>query len=142
MNKAAKVILNILIVIAGAAFLAMMIYLGGSFSYKNREKEDKAERSRRVFEYELENRAYNEIMDSYYVYHNSVKDDPEEEEAMQDIYRVAEYAHAAFMSRVYQEKGDESAVRANAQKMEKLKENLGDYSYTAEEVNEMIQKAP
>ncbi len=139
MNKAVKVILNILIAIAGLAFFVLMIDMLGSVKYANREVEDPVESESMVFEYELKHRAYGEIIGGYYADRLS---DFEPKPGMENIYNVAEYSHAAFMSRVYEEKGDDRMIRANTAKMEALKNLLGDYRYTADEVDEMIQKAP
>jgi hypothetical protein len=66
----------------------------------------------------------------------------EPQDGMEDIYNVAEYAHAAFMSRVYAEKGDDRMSESNALRMEKVRNSLGAYAYTADEVDEVIRNAP
>ena len=139
MNKTVKVIMNILLVIAGLAFLVSLVVMLGSFGYANREVEDPAEQYRSVFEYKLKHKAYGEVLGTYYT---KRLDNFDPEEGMEDIYRVAEYAHAAFMSRVYDEKGDSGRAATNASNMEKLKSSLGAYAYTADEVDEMIRNAP
>lgn len=139
MNKAVKVILNILIVIAGLAFFGLFIDMVGSFKYANREVEDPAETRKDVFEYELKHRAYNEVLGTWYVERMSSL---EPSSGMEDIYNVAEYAHSAFMARVYAEKNDGSAIGSNADRMETVKKRLGDYAYTADEVDNIIKKAP
>lgn len=139
MNKAVRVILDIPIVIAGIAFLGMIAVTKDSFRYAGREKEDPVEVERRLFEYELRHRSYGEIMYDYY-FERMMR--PEPQPGLEDLYHVAEYAHAAFMSRVYAEKGDEQAVASNAAKRSELKSALGDYAYTADEVDEMIRTAP
>ena len=139
MNKVIRVILNILIAIAGLVFLGMLIVMLGSFQYANREVGDPVENRRSVFEYELKHKAYNEIMGTWYVMRLKSFEAPE---GMEDIFQVAEYAHAAFMSRVYAEKGDERAAAANAERMEDLRNRLGEYAYTADEVDEIIRTAP
>ena len=137
MNKTVKVIMNILTVIAGIILLASVIVMIGSFEYANREVEDPAESQRSVFEYKLKHKAYGEILGTYY----SLRlDSFEAPEGMEDIYRVAEYAHTAFMSRVYAEKNDKDMISANAGRMEKLKSSLGAYAYTADEVDEIISR--
>ncbi len=62
--------------------------------------------------------------------------------AIEDIYTVPNYAHSAFMARVYAEKNDGSAIGSNADRMETVKKRLGDYAYTADEVDNIIKKAP
>ena len=139
MNKMVKVILDILIVIACLVFFALTIEMVSSYRYAHREKEDPVETERRVFEYELRHKSYGEIIDTYYVkrMYNF-----EPQDGMEDIYNVAEYAHAAFMSRVYAEKGDDRMSESNALRMETVRNRLGAYAYTADEVDEVIRNAP
>ena len=119
--------------------MALTINMVGSFKYANREKEDPIETERSVFEYELRHKSYGEVMNTYYVkrMYNF-----EPQAGMEDIYNVAEYAHAAFMSRVYAEKGDDRMSESNALRMETVRNRLGDYAYTADEVDEVIRNAP
>jgi len=139
MNKMVKVILDILIVIACLAFLFLTIEMVSSYRYAHREKEDPIETERSVFEYELRHKSYGEIMSTYYAkrMYNF-----EPQAGMEDIYNVAEYAHAAFMSRVYAEKGDDRMSESNALRMETVRDRLGAYAYTADEVDEVIRNAP
>ena len=139
MNKMVKVILDILIVIACLAFLFLTIEMVSSYRYVHREKEDPIETERSVFEYELRHKSYGEIMSTYYAkrMYNF-----EPQAGMEDIYNVAEYAHAAFMSRVYAEKGDDRMSESNALRMENVRNRLGAYAYTADEVDEVIRNAP
>ena len=139
MNNIVKVILDILIVIACLVFFALTIEMVSSYRYAHREKEDPIETERRVFEYELRHKSYGEIIDTYYVkrMYNF-----EPQDGMEDIYNVAEYAHAAFMSRVYAEKGDDRMSESNALRMETVRNRLGAYAYTADEVDEVIRNAP
>ena len=139
MNKTLKVILNILIVVACLGFLVSFIYLITSIRYKNRDVEDPVETYAGVFDYRLEHRAYGEVLTDYYVHRMSSLTAPE---GYEDLYRVGEYAHTAFMSRVYEEKGDAERVSLCSEKMKSLRSQLGDYAYTADEVDEMIRKAP
>ena len=141
MNKAkiAKVILNILIVIASLACLVMLVNMLDSFKYANREVEDPVETGMGVFEYKLKHRAYGEIVGSWYVDRMSSMEAPA---GLEPTYRVAEYAHTAFMSRVYEETGDAEAVRANSERSRNVRNTLGDYEYAADEVDEMIRNAP
>ena len=136
MNKTVKVIMNILLVIAGLVFFVSLIGMISSFGYANRETDDPAETQKSVFEYKLKHKAYGEILDTYYVGRLDSFDAPE---GMEDIYRVAEYAHAAFMSGVYAEKGDGDRSVRNSAQMEKLKGSLGTYAYAADEIDEIIQ---
>ena len=132
MNKMMKVVLDILIVIACLAFLFLTIEMVSSYRYAHREKEDPVETERRVFEYELRHKSYGEIIDTYYV-KRMYNFEPQD---------GMEYAHAAFMSRVYAEKGDDRMSESNALRMETVRNRLGAYAYTADEVDEVIRNAP
>ena len=139
MNKTLKVILNILIVVACLGFLVSFIYLITSIRYKNRDVEDPVETYAGVFDYRLEHRAYGEVLTDYYVHRMSSLTAPE---GYEDLYRVGEYAHTAFMTRVYEEKGDAGKVSLMREKAESLRRELGAYEYSADEIDEMIGKAP
>lgn len=139
MNKILKVILNILLVAASIAVAISLIDLIFSIQYANRETEDPAKTYAQVFEYELEHRAYGEIMGSYY---SRRMQSFTPTAGYEDLYRVGEYAHAAFMSRVYDEKGDSGKASLNREKAKNLRKELGAYEYTADEVDEMLKKAP
>ena len=54
MNKTVKVIMNILLVIAGLVFLVSLIGMISSFGYANRETENPAETQKSVFECEVD----------------------------------------------------------------------------------------
>ncbi|MCR4762038.1 MAG: hypothetical protein K5696_00765 [Lachnospiraceae bacterium] len=137
MNKKLKVILNILIVVASIVFFFCIINLILSIRYANRDVEDPAETYAGVFEYELEHRAYGEIMGDYYVRR---LDAFTPEAGYEDLYRVAEYAHSAFMIMVCEEKNDPEKASLYGKKAESLRSELGAYAYTADEVDEMIGK--
>ena len=139
MNKTLKMILNVLLVMASIGFLICFIDLMFSIQYANREVEDPAETYAGVFEYELENRAYGEIMGDYYVRRMKSLDPPA---GYEDLYRVAEYAHTAFMTRVYDEKGDSGKASLYREKTGTLRKGLGSYEYTADEIDDMIKRAP
>ena len=137
MNKALRVILNILIIIAALVLLVCLADLAFSFKYANREVEDPAETYRGVFEYELKNRAYGEVLSDYYVRR---LDNFTPETGYEDLYHVAEYAHAAFMVEVCDEKGDSEKASLYREKAAALRGELSDYKYTADEVDEMLKK--
>ncbi len=139
MNKALKVILNILIVAASLVFLYWFANMCFSIQYANREVEDPVATYAGVFEYELEHRAYGEVMEDYYVRRLKSFTAPE---GYEDLYRVAEYAHTAFMTRVFDEKGDSGKASLYSEKLRSLRKDLGAYGYTAGEIDEMIEKAP
>lgn len=137
MNKRLKVILNILIVAAAIAFFITFLNLMISIGYANREVEDPAETFAGVFEYELEHRAYGEIMGHYYSQRLKSLDPPA---GYEDMYRVAQYAHTAFMTRVYDEKGDAEKSSLYEEKAAVLRFELGDYGYAADVVDEMLRR--
>ena len=139
MNKRLKVILNILIVAAAIAFAVGFIDFIESSRYANREVEDPAETYAGVFEYELDHRAYGEIIGSYYSKRMYSFDAPA---GYEDMYRIGEYAHTAFMERVYDEKGDASKAASYRDKKESLRKGLGAYEYTAAEIDKKIVEAP
>lgn len=139
MNKKVKVVLNVLIVIASLVCLVLFVNMIASVRYANRKVEDPAESERRVFEYELEHKSYGEVMETYYARRLFAF---EPQPGLEDIYNVAQYAHAAFMAPVYEQKGDEDMIRANADRLKAARDRLGDYVYTADEVDELIRNAP
>ncbi len=135
MNKALRVILNILIVIAAVVFFICLLDLGFSISYANREIEDPAETFAGVLDYEIGHRAYGEVMGHYYSQRMKSFEPPA---GYEDLYHVGEYAHTAFMSRVCDKKGDEAKASLYREKNGKAGNELGTYEYTAGEVDEMI----
>ncbi len=139
MNRILRITLNILIVIAAIVLAGCIINMVFSIKYANREVEDPAETYAGVFEYMLEHRAYGEIIDDYYVRRMKSLEAPA---GFEDLYLVGEYAHTAFMSRVYDEKGDPGKVSLCNENIERLRRELGSYEYTADQVDEMIRKAP
>ena len=137
-NKKLNLLFNILLVIAGLAFFCCLILLFDSIKYKNREVEDPTERDQRVFEYELKHQAYNEIVGHYSTDRLS---DFDPQPGYEDSYRVSQYAHAAFMSAIYEAEQNESKAKRNEATRESLKKELGKYAYTADEIDEIIRKA-
>lgn len=135
MNRILKIILNISLVIAAVCFAVCLVDLISSIRYANREAENPAETYAGVFEYELEHRAYGEIMGNYYVRRMKSFDPPA---GYEDLYRIAEYAHTAFMGRVYDEKGDPKKASLCEEKTGRLRTGLGAYEYTADEIDGML----
>ena len=135
MNKTVNVIMNILLAVAVLASFVMLIDMIGSFKYLNRETEDPAERESRVFEYRLEHRAYDEIMGSYYTQKMYDFSAPE---GYEDMYKVAQYVHTSFMSKVYEETGDNEKLKQCTETAESLRNKLGSYTYVADDVDEKL----
>ena len=139
MNKRLKIILNIAAVIASVVFIAAFIGMISSFSYRNSEDEDTTEIYLSVFEYELSHKAYGEILNHYYA---NRMDDMNPPEGLEVVYMTADYAHTAFMSRVYNEKGDTAKETQSIEKLQQIRSNLGDHSYITDEVDDIIRSAP
>ncbi len=60
--------MNILIVIASLVFIISLVDMAGSFDYVKKQKEKAADDSFiSVFEYELKHKAYNDVLETYYV---------------------------------------------------------------------------
>ena len=137
MNKILKVTLNILIVTASIAFAVCFLNLIFSIQYANREVEDPAKTYAGVFEYELQHRAYGEIMGDYYVRRMKSYDPPA---GYEDLYRIGEYAHTAFMSRIYDEKTDPKKADIYREKTKELRKELGSYEYTADEIESFLER--
>lgn len=137
-SKVVNVVLNILIVLAGIAFIVCFSFMLTSFKEKNEKKEDPAESYNMVFEYELRHKAYHEIMDSVYALRMK---NYEPEKGFENMYNVAEYAHTVFMARIYEAQGNAGKIDLNRSRMEAVKGKLGDYAYTAEDVEAMVDTA-
>ncbi len=139
MNKTVKVILNILIVIAGLFFFMTFIYMIESIKYENRDVVTKSEQRMNTLDYEIRMRAFDGVLDSYHLERADSLESPEE---MEDLYNVGGYAETAFFKRVYEEKGDKDKVKACADNMKRLRGQLGAYEYAADQIDEIISSAP
>ncbi len=139
MNKTLKIVLNTLIVVASLILLICLFETISSYKYAHREVEDPAETYAGIFDYLLDNHAYGEVLEDY---HFQMNQNFEGAPGYENLYRVGEYGHAAFMARVYDEKGD--AVRASAcrTQIQSVRGDLGDYAFTADQIDEMLEKAP
>lgn len=137
-SKKLNLLFNLLLAVAGFAFFLCLIYLITSIEYKNREIEDPVAADQRVFEYKLKHKAYNEIISSYYT---DRLYDFEPKPGYEDSYRISQYAHAAFMRAVYEAQQNESKIMRNETQLESLKSRLGSYSYTADDIEEVLRKA-
>ena len=140
MNKIVKMILNILTVVAVLACLVCAVDLKESFEYAANEEEKEADTKDdvSVFEYQIKHQAYGEVLDGYYVSRMVNVDMPA---GLEDIYHVSEYAHASFMSKVYEEKGDRIKADKCYETMEDLKNELDDYRFTADEIDNIIKNS-
>lgn len=110
-----------------------------SFSYRKEQNakipEDEA-MTMRVFDYKLKHKAYGEILNSYFTDLYSSMEPPE---AIAMTYYVSDYANTAFMRRVYEEKKDAERERACREKLARIRTTLGDYAYTADELDEILK---
>ena len=139
MNKALKIVLNILIVIASLVFLVSVVELVSSIKYANREQEDPAETYAGIFDYLLDKRSYGEVVGDYHFQRRETFDPAP---GYENLFLVGEYGHDAFMARVFEEMGDGTRASACRERMQSLRGELGDYAFTADEIDEMITKAP
>ena len=133
-------ILNILLVISGLAVLVCLLDAGMSVSYrKEQDAKDDTEEDLGVFEYRLEKGAYGEVLSGYYADRLS---DFEPKEGYEETYHVAEYAHAAFMARIYEAKEDTERLQQCTKKMDTLRKELGLYIYTSDKIDAVLESAP
>ena len=130
-----NIFLNIVIVVAALFFIGFFIDMLSSFAYRNRDVGDPAAEKKMVFEYELKHKAYDEMLRSYYT---DRLDSFEPEAGREDLHRVAAYAHAAFMSKIYEETGDKNKAGLNTDKMNAAKNELGEYAYTADDIDALV----
>ncbi|MBO4898679.1 MAG: hypothetical protein J5509_00145 [Lachnospiraceae bacterium] len=135
-TKVLNVIMIIAIVILSVVFFFNLVFMVDSFKYaKERREEKAAEDETMVMEYELENRAYDEIMNTWYVKRMS---DMEPVHGYSNTYNIAEYCHLAFMTKVYEAEGNADRIRLCDERKEAVKEKLGRYSYISDEVDTII----
>ena len=139
MNRVLKIVLNILIVIASLVLLVSVVELVSSIKYANREQEDPAETYAGIFDYLLDKRSYGEVVDDYHFQRRKTFDPAP---GYENLFRVGAYGHDAFMARVFDEMGDEPRASACRERMRSLRGEMGDYAFTADEIDERITKAP
>ena len=124
---------------AAVAFFVCFVVMIDSFSYRKEQNakipEDEA-MTMRVFDYKLKHKAYGEILNSYFTDLYSSMEPPE---AIAMTYYVSDYANTAFMRRVYEEKKDAERERACREKLARIRTTLGDYAYTADELDEILK---
>lgn len=132
-NKVLNIVMNI--IIAGLAFFCILSFIEmfGSFKYAKDQKEKKnTDDYTSVMRYELKNKAYDEILTTYYCYRGT---DYTPGEMNQDTCNIAEYCHHAFMLKVYEAQQDDVRIKLCTEEMEKLKAELGSYSFVVEDVD-------
>lgn len=139
MNKKIKLVLNILIAAAAVAFFLCLVEMIGSFKYREEQnakgpEEDKM--TMRVFDYKLEHKAYGEITNTYFTDLYASMQAPKEIEM---TYYVSDYANTAFLRRVYEEKKDAEKERACREKLVSIRTMLGDYTFAADELDEILK---
>ncbi len=137
MNKALKIIFNVLIVVACLALLVSLILYGESVKYANREEPDPVANEVMVFEYKLKHWAYGEITNSYFTDRMGSMEAPA---GMEQIYAMGDYANTAFLLRMYVEKGDEEKARECREKLNALKTELDKYVTDADGIDEVLGK--
>ena len=135
-NKAANVVMIIVIVILSIVLFLSFCLMIDSFNYAKEQREKKAsEDYTSVMEYELEHKAYDRVLGSYY---SERLDNFEPAEGYEDLYNISEYCHLAFMSRVYEEEGNGDRTRRCQEKAETVKGRLGSYAYVSGEVDAIL----
>ncbi len=134
-NKYTVLIINSLLVIAGIAFLICLIDMIYSFRYRFREMSDPSEEYAAVFEYQLEHKAYNEILDSYHVLRMQ---DLDPKPGSENIYRAGAYADAAFMVPVYEAEHSDVRSEKNEQKLAVIRNELGDHIQIADDIDKIV----
>ena len=137
MNKVIKLVFNILIVAAAVAFLASFVLMLNSFKYR-KEQDGKAKTLLTMdgLNYKLKHKAYGELTNVYFTDRFKYMEAPKEVEV---AYSVSEYANTAFLKRVYEEKKDEEKMRDSQEKLSGIRATLGDYTYAANEIDEILQ---
>ena len=139
MNKKIKLVLNILIAVAVVVFLVCFVDMIDSFKYRKEQDSkgpEEAEMTMRVFDYRLEHKAYGEITEEYFTDRCNSMEAPKEIEM---TYFVSEYANTAFLRRMYEEKKDEEKERDCREKLNSIREKLGDYITAADELDEILK---
>ena len=137
-TKAVSVIMTIVIVILSIVLFFYFIFMIDSFKYAKEQREKKAsENENPVMEYELEHRAYDEIVDTWYVKRMSSL---EPVSGYENTYNIAEYCHLAFMSKVYEAEGNADRIRLCDDRRKAVKDKLGSYSYISDEVDGVLEK--
>ena len=132
-NKAANIILNIIIVVLCIFCFLSFIYMTGSFKYAKEQGEKKSSESDPGgINYELEHGAYEHVLSSYYTKRLY---DYEAPEGYEYTYKIGEYCHLTFMSKIYEAQGDETKIKLCEEKREAVKEELDSYSYISGEVD-------
>ena len=122
MNKAINVILNIVIAALSVFVLVYFFYIISVFHNAKEQKEKSASEDKTsVLEYELEHKAYDEIIDSYYAKRMYSFEAPE---GYEDIYNIGEYCHLSFMLKVYEKEENEDKIALSREKMDQLWQTL------------------
>ena len=137
LNKILKIVFNIAIVIAALLCLMFFIDMKASFDYAKEQGADDSGTTMDVFDYKLKHKAYGEVVDHYFtdrMYSMTAA------EGLEKTYLVAEYANTAFMRRIYAEKNDAQHEKASLDKLDSIRAELGDYAYTAEEIDSVISQ--
>lgn len=135
-KKIVNVIMNIAIVILALLFLFQFAFMIDSFKWAKEKAEEKAEWSEiSGLEYDLEHKAYDRILNTYYVYGEPGFDPVS---GYENTCNIGEYCHLTFMSKVYEAEGDADRIRLCEEKRKAVKERLGAYSYIADEVDGII----
>ena len=132
-NKAANIIMNIIIVVLCIFCFLTFVYMIDSFNYAKEQGEKKStESDLGGLNYDLEHGGYESVLSSYYTKRLY---DYEAPEGYEYTYKIGEYCHLTFMSKIYEAQGDETKIKLCEEKREAVKEELDSYSYISDEVD-------
>ena len=135
-NKAANIILNIIIVVLCIFCFLTFFYMIGSFDYAKEHAENKpSESDLGGLNYDLEHGAYEHVLSSYYTKRLY---DYEAPEGYEYTYKISEYCHLTFMSKIYEAQGNDDKLKLCNEKRDAVKDELDSYSYITDEVDELI----
>ena len=135
-NKAANITMNIIIVVLCIFCFVTFVYMIGSFNYAKEQGEKKStESDPGGINFELEHGAYDRVLSSYYTKRLYYYEAPE---GYEYTYKIGEYCHLTFMSKIYEAQGDDSKIKLCEEKREAVKGELDSYSYISDEVDGLI----
>ena len=126
-NGIGILIMNLIIAVLVVALIFTTVDMFGSSRYAKERRTAAAEHT----EYDIAGKSYEEVVDHYNT-KVALSSDPEEGD--EDLYKVGEYCHLAFMSKVYRAEGKREQLGSCNDKMKALEAEMGQYSYVPDEV--------
>ena len=128
-----SIIMNIALVIAALIFIISLFSMIGEI--RRVYKSDRGNMSSMI--YYLEDDEFGNMASAYYTRSAAVA--PVDKD-VKYCYDIAEYAHEAFMERVYDCKGDASRKERCSIRMQELRNGLGEYEIAADKADEQLKK--